>query len=419
MPPLDSTSTMAPNRGVASARSNMFGWAPPDLCMPPDVGEPVQIARPRNGRLTWSVEPVPAWPGVHSPGAQPLVRPDALGPAPVTPKGAGNATLRAAKPLGRNPASAPPPAQPVTPPTAGIASQFAAYRAPLTDRDAAREFGPSRLAYRLNRLWLSPGVRPFIRMGLPVLLVALFVGVWLADEARRQSVADVVVSARHSFVSQPMFTVNSVEVTSRSPEVAEGVHALLSVPVPVSSWDLNLQALRETAQSLDAVDTASVQVIDGVLHVRLTERLPAMVWRHENGLDLVDAQGFRVARLTARAARPDLPLIAGLGAPEAIAEAQQLLAAAQPWAGQIRGLVRVGMRRWDVVLASGQRVLLPAEGALGALERVIALDSTQSLLQRDVSVVDMRLPARPTLRLSPEGAQVLADIRRLELEGGL
>ena len=415
MPPLDSTSTM----GRGGARVNAFGWAPPDQCMPPDVGDPVQVAAPRHGRVAWSVEPVPAWPAVAPSAA---TRPDAGAPVSRGLDG----KRRAAKPLGLAPAAndrrvpAPgstPTAATMTPAT--MATTMAAYLPPLSPDPSARQIGPSRLAYRLNRLWLSRGVRPFVRVGLPILLVALFVGLWLSDDQRRQSLADQIVAVRQSIVSQPMFLVHDVQVTSRSPEVAEGVRNLLSVPVPVSSWDLDLYQLREVAQTLDAVDTASLQVTNGVLHVRLTERTPAMVWRHENGLELIDAQGIRVARLTARSARADLPLIAGQGAPEAIAEAHMLLAAAQPWANEVRALVRVGMRRWDVVLGSGQRILLPAEGALGALERVIALDATQQILQRDVSVIDMRLPTRPTLRLSPAGAQALAEVRRLELLGGL
>ena len=69
----------------------------------------------------------------------------------------------------------------------------------------------------------------------------------------------------------------------------------------------------------------------------------------------------------------------------------------------------MGERRWDLVLDRDQRILLPDHGALGALERVMALDATQQLLARDVRVVDMRNPSRPILRLS---AEALADVHR-------
>ena len=77
-----------------------------------------------------------------------------------------------------------------------------------------------------------------------------------------------------------------------------------------------------------------------------------------------------------------------------------LLQAAAPITNRVRGLVRVGERRWDIVLDRGQRLLLPADGAVRALERVIVLAELQDLLERDLDVVDLRLPTRPTIRLT-------------------
>ena len=67
-----------------------------------------------------------------------------------------------------------------------------------------------------------------------------------------------------------------------------------------------------------------------------------------------------------------------------------------------------------MVLDRGQRILLPAEGALGALERVVALDSAQQLLSRDVVAVDMRNPARPTLRLTGDAMTELTRNRSMQ-----
>ncbi len=269
---------------------------------------------------------------------------------------------------------------------------------------------PSRLAYRLNRLWLTPLVRHLLRVGLPLLLIVAVLGGWLAHEDNRARLTAGLDGLRQTLQNQPVFQVTSIDVQANSPEVALGVAQLLDVSFPISSWDLDLTELRRTAESLDAVERAGVQVRSGgVLEVRIEERMPAMIWRNAEGLDLVDANGHRVARLTSRAARADLPLIAGDGATGAIAEARLLWAAAAPLQGRVRGLVRMGNRRWDVMLDRNQRILLPADGALGALEWVIAQDATQQLLSRDIADVDMRNPSRPTLRLS---ADALAELNR-------
>lgn len=276
----------------------------------------------------------------------------------------------------------------------------------------ARDYSPSRLSYRLNRLWLTPAVRGFVRHGLPLLVLVAALAAFWAGEGRRAMVMGFFADLRATVEARPEFRIDRVEVLTDTPEVAQAVLARLDVALPASSLRLDLAELRARAEALDAVAQAAVQVrAGGVLEVRLTERIPAMIWRNASGLALVDAEGRRVARIAARSVRPDLPLIAGEGAPQAIAEARELLAAAAPVRDRIAGLVRVGERRWDLVLDRGQRILLPPVAPVTALERVLALDAAQDLLARDLVAVDMRNPLRPTLRLSPEAAAELARIR--------
>jgi cyclohexyl-isocyanide hydratase len=53
--------------------------------------------------------------------------------------------------------------------------------------------------------------------------------------------------------------------------------------------------------------------------------VPAILWRSDDGLELLDGEGVRVAFLLNRGLRPDLPLIAGAGANAHIPEALDVL----------------------------------------------------------------------------------------------
>ena len=106
----------------------------------------------------------------------------------------------------------------------------------------------------------------------------------------------------------------------------------------------------------------------------------------------------------------DLPLIAGDGAKESIAEALALYAVAGPIASRVRGVVRMGERRWDVVLDRDQRILLPEEGAVQAFQRVIVMAQSQGLLERDVAAVDVRNEARATVRLNENAVETMRQI---------
>jgi cell division protein FtsQ len=148
----------------------------------------------------------------------------------------------------------------------------------------------------------------------------------------------------------------------------------------------------------------------GVLSINVTEREPAIVWRTPEGLTLLDAEGNRVSAIEARADRPSLPLIAGQGADAAVPEALTLIALAAPIAPRVRGLLRVGERRWDLVLDRGQHIQLPENDAATALKKVIALDGAQDLLARDIAAIDFRNPRRPVLRLTSGAVDAMNDI---------
>ena len=132
---------------------------------------------------------------------------------------------------------------------------------------------------------------------------------------------------------------------------------------------------------------------------------------------MLDATGHRVASLSSRSDRPDLPLLAVDAADSATPEALALLAAAAPILPRVRGLVRVGERRWDVVLDRNQRILLPEDQPIAAIERLIALHQAGDLLGRDILAVDLRTEHRPVLRLAPYALNQLRQSQGIDISG--
>jgi cell division protein FtsQ len=270
----------------------------------------------------------------------------------------------------------------------------------------ARDPAPSRWAYRWHRLWLTPAFRFFVRAGLPVIMTVLIATAWLGDQDRRAAVVGLYNDIEDRFQNRPEFLVHLLSIEGASPLLAESIRRELGLELPVSSFDIDLATARVQVEAFDAVASAELRIVPGgVLQIAVTERLPAVLWRTRDGLWMLDAEGYRVAKITARGLRADLPLIAGEGAERAVAEALEIVAAAEPIAARLRGLVRVGERRWDIVLDRNLRLMLPATDPVRALEHVLALDAAQSLLERDIVAVDMRLPHRPTIRRAPPPAE--------------
>jgi cell division protein FtsQ len=260
---------------------------------------------------------------------------------------------------------------------------------------------PSRWAWRTERWMLTPGIRFGLRFGVPFVISFSAAMIYLSDDARRDEITTYIADLRNSIETRPEFMVNVMRVSGASEEVAADIHELMPVDLPATSFDIDLEALRATITGLDPVKSAAVRIRPGgVLDVQVTERVPVLVWRSYEQVSLVDETGAHVAVIDTRLARPDLPLIAGDGADKHVPEALELIRAAEPLGDRLRGLVRMGERRWDVVLDRDQRILLPETGALRALERAIALDAAQDLLARDLAQIDFRIEGRPTVRMN-------------------
>ncbi|WP_151717257.1 cell division protein FtsQ/DivIB [Gemmobacter serpentinus] len=302
-------------------------------------------------------------------------------------------------------------AAPGTAPSTGQAYQAqpqqpSAPAQPQVRRDPA----PTRMAYRMQRLWLTPLFRVLVRVGIPGFVIALVTLLWLGNDERRAAMLARVDEMREAVENRPEFRVNVLEITGASPSLDAAIRDMLALKLPVSSFDLDLEAARAKIATLDAVENVLVKVGgSGALEVTITERIPALILRRGEELDLLDGKGRRVARILSRADRPDLPLVAGEGASLAADEALMLVAAAGPILPRLRGLVRISERRWDLVLDRGQRILLPAQDPVRALERLLALDKAEDLMNRDVLTMDLRNQQRPTLRLAPAA---LREMRR-------
>ena len=268
---------------------------------------------------------------------------------------------------------------------------------------------PSRLSYRLTRIWLRPGVRRMVNVGVPALAGVLGLWTFAAELELRARLTGLAGDLREAILHQPQFVVSRIEVPNVSDDLAEAVRIAAFVNLPISSLELSVSSVRARIEALDAVEAARVRVLpSGILRVEAVERVPVVVWRTGERLFLLDGDGVRVAEIDGRLRRPDLPLIAGSGAELHVSEALQLIQIAEPIEDRVRGLARIGERRWDLVLDRSQTILLPEVDASASLRRVVEMHSVHSLLDRDVQVVDMRDPRRPMLRLGSHASEEFA-----------
>ncbi|HZT18170.1 MAG TPA: cell division protein FtsQ/DivIB [Dongiaceae bacterium] len=136
------------------------------------------------------------------------------------------------------------------------------------------------------------------------------------------------------------------------------------------------------------------------LCIHITEAVPAAIWQQSGSFRLIDREGHVIDDSdVARFAR--LPVVVGEHAPEHTADLLAMLAREPDLASRVRAAVWVGERRWNLHFDNGVDVKLPADSPQAAWSLLARLQREQSLLARDVSVIDMRLPDRLVVRLGP------------------
>lgn len=284
----------------------------------------------------------------------------------------------------------------------------------LKRRTPKADPAPSRWSWRLQRLMLTPGFRFGLRVGVPFVLTLTLGTAYFANPERQLAIRDSVADTRAAIQERPEFMVTLMAIDGVDTQMSEDIRANLALDFPISSFDLDLEAMRTTITDLPPVAEAALRIRPGgVLEVDVTPRVPVAVWRNHSSLSLIDATGAHVAHIPFRVDRSDLPLVAGDGANAYISQALELLDVAAPLGDRLRGLVRMGERRWDVVLDRDQRILLPTENPVRALERVIALEGAQDVLSRDVAQVDMRLGQRPTVQMNTNATTEMWRIRQI------
>lgn len=175
---------------------------------------------------------------------------------------------------------------------------------------------------------------------------------------------------------------------------------------------INAHIAREQLIELPWVTDAQVQKIyPRGLSVRLVERTPVGIWQHGDMLTLIDARGDVIAPLTG-ARHAELPLYVGLGADRHADELEARMLFHPQLRARVKAAIRIADRRWDLRLDNGVTLRLPEDNVGAALKRFGEFDAGRDVLARDITVVDLRLEDRVTLRLT----EASFERRKLALE---
>jgi cell division protein FtsQ len=264
---------------------------------------------------------------------------------------------------------------------------------------------------RAQRQRRQEAVRRFAVASVGGVLVFGGLGAWWAISSGQVAAwKQGTIDGLWNLTADAGFTLENVYLSGHKRVSQQEVMARLDVEPKEPILAVSLEEMREKLEEIPWVQSAQLsRSLPHDLHVHITERKPLAIWQYHGSLRLIDVEGVVLDQVSIDQYR-NLPLVVGEGAPQHTAELFSLMAQDVELLRQVESAVRVGNRRWDIIFKQGLKLKLPENGADKAWLKFAELSERQSLLSRNISSIDLRLPDRyfidlPEPETDKEGAQ--------------
>jgi len=273
-------------------------------------------------------------------------------------------------------------------------------RRAATRRPAPRRRAPRRLP-----------MRTAITVSAATTIAVIALGGWLYWPAgwiaqQEQALQDGVETGFYEASALLGLRVARVTVEGRNETPADLLISTIEVATGDPILAIDAETLRLRLEDLPWIRSAVVERrLPDELRLVIEERQPIALWQRDGRYHLIDQYGdtMPVADATRYA---DMIVLTGNGAPASARSLLDLLALEPALAERVVAAQRVGQRRWNLILDNGVDIRLPEEEPAAAWHALADLEREEGLIDRDLVTIDMRVPDRLVVRLSPEAAEL-------------
>ncbi|WP_032112283.1 cell division protein FtsQ/DivIB [Candidatus Paracaedibacter symbiosus] len=199
------------------------------------------------------------------------------------------------------------------------------------------------------------------------------------------------------------FKVNDIQVQGRQYTSGQRILQAMQLKVNDPIFKLSPHEICQNLKEVSWIKEAHVhRHLPGTIYVKIIERVPIAIWQHQKTHYLVDAEGVIITNENLSHFM-NLPVIVGGDAPLHVPKILAILEKFPEVRGKITALVRVGGRRWDIQLNRQVTIKLPESKTADAVAKLDTLLKHQRLDLEEVKTVDLRLPNKMIMNLSPRG----------------
>ncbi len=197
------------------------------------------------------------------------------------------------------------------------------------------------------------------------------------------------------------FRIANVNLSGQNHVTPGDILATAGVKPTSSLLFLDAEAARTRLEGLAWIKRATVQKLyPDRLDIQVVEREGFALWQKDGKINVIARDGTVIAPYSDDPRYIRLPIVVGDGAEKNVTEIVEALSLVPGVRDQVRAAIRVADRRWTLKMRSGIDVRLPEKDIATALQELAVLDRDKQLLSRDITIIDLRLPDRVSVRLS-------------------
>ena len=247
--------------------------------------------------------------------------------------------------------------------------------------------------------WQRVKMVPLAAVGLSLISAG---GILYIDRQR-------VISELHQIGAEVGLKLRHIHVRGRSHIEKETLLSALDLQLDTPIFSVDLHALHRRVSDIGWVRNVVIERrLPGTIYIILEERMPLALMQNNSTHQLIDATGEIIDGADPR----DFTHLKVVAGGNAAANAAPILAAlrtepelfSEVWAISFQS-----ERRWDVHLKNGMEIRLPETDPISAWSRLAVIDREKAIINRDLAVIDMRLPKQlivePNIPVRGKGSQ--------------
>lgn len=215
----------------------------------------------------------------------------------------------------------------------------------------------------------------------------------------------LAMQARHAVIETTAsmgFEVREVMVSGRQQTNRNQLINALDLERGAAILAFDIDEAKGRIDSLPWVRSSTIErMLPDTVLVSIVEREPLVLWQLDGKLRLIDAEGVVILE-DGLENYADLLVVVGEGAQGEAAALIALLGSQPDLMNQVEAASWVGQRRWNIHLKGGIDVRLPEDDANSAWSRLAEYHKSHRVLDKDVTVLDLRIPDRLIVKTGPK-----------------